>query len=216
MILRNVMFVCAPIVLAATAFGQSERFDASADYSYLRFNPSLTGLQTRSFNGGGGSFQFNFSKLLAIKADFQGYGSTSWTVRYSTPIVTPKGTTPAGTYTSNGNQFTWMFGPVVRIPLKKVTPFGEVLFGGSNTNGYSTLSWEIVAGGGTIQLTGTQHPFTMAVGGGLDLHVSKVMAVRLGEVDYVLTRYTNPFTNTNNQNNFRYVGGVVFKFGGEQ
>ena len=42
------------------------------------------------------------------------------------------------------------------------------------------------------------------------------VALRLAQIDYLLTRYTNPFTNTNNQNNFRYVGGIVFKFGGSQ
>jgi len=34
----------------------------------------------------------------------------------------------------------------------------------------------------------------------------------VAEVDYFLTRYTNPITSTNNQNNFRYLGGVVFRF----
>ena len=37
-----------------------------------------------------------------------------------------------------------------------------------------------------------QHPFTMAVGGGIDLNAGKHFAFRLGEIDYVLTRYTNP------------------------
>ena len=58
-------------------------------------------------------------------------------------------------------------------------------------------------------------PLRWPVGGGLDLNAGKHFALRLGEMDYVLTRYTNPFTQTNNQNNFRYLGGVVFKFGGE-
>ena len=52
----------------------------------------------------------------------------------------------------------------------------------------------------------------MAVGGGLDVNVSKNVAIRVAEVDYMLTRYTNPITSTNNQNNFRYLGGVVFRF----
>jgi hypothetical protein len=56
------------------------------------------------------------------------------------------------------------------------------------------------------------HPFTMAAGGGVDLTVSHRLALRLGEFDYVLTRYTNPLTSTNNQNNFRYCGGVILRF----
>ena len=215
--IKSAVLVCVPMLLAGTVFAQEEKWDASADYSYLRFNPSLTGIQTRSFNGGGGAIQWNIFKLIGIKADLQGYGSTSWTVTYDDPIVTKKGIVPAGTYRTNGNQFTWMFGPVVRVPTSHFTLFTEVLFGGSNTNAYGTLFKNIdAAGGSIIGFSGTQHPFTMAAGGGVDLNISKAVAIRLGEVDYVLTRYTNPLLNTNNQNNFRYVGGVTFKLGGPQ
>jgi hypothetical protein len=119
---------------------------------------------------------------------------------------------PAGTYTSQSNMFTYLFGPVLRIPIPKVVPFGEILFGGSNTNGYVNLSKTIIAGGGTISKAPTQHPFTMDVGGGVDISVSHRVSIRPIEIDYLLTRYTNPLTSTNNQNSFRYCGGIVFKF----
>ena len=201
--------------LAATAFAQDGRFDVSLDYSYLHFNPTIYGLQSRSLNGGGGALQLNFAKILGFKADLQGYESTTVTITYGAPVVTPHGTIPAGSYSSHGNQFTWMFGPVLRIPLPRVTVFGEILFGGSNTNFFGNLGKAIDNAGGTIAVGSTQHPFTMAVGGGLDVHVSKLIALRLGEFDYVLTRYSNPLTNSNNQNNFRYVGGIVFTFGAQ-
>ena len=108
--------------------------------------------------------------------------------------------------------FTYMFGPVVKFPVSRVTPFGEILFGGSNTNGYVNLSNAIVAGGGTVGVAPTQHPYTMAVGGGLDINLSTHFAFRPLEIDYVLTRYSNPITLVNNQNSFRYVAGLVFKF----
>ena len=90
------------------------------------------------------------------------------------------------------------------------------MFGGSNSNGYGSFIKKIDQAGGTIVgFTGTQHPFTMAVGGGVDFKVSKLIAIRFGEVDYVLTLYTNPLIGTNNQNSFRYLGGVVFKWGAQ-
>jgi hypothetical protein len=202
-------------MFATSVFAQHERWDISADYTYFHFNPTVTGLQSRSFNGGGGAIQVNWG-ILGFKADLQGFGSTTVTYTNTGPVVTPHGTIPAGSFSSQANQFTWLFGPVLRIPMGRVVVFGETLFGGSNTNLYSNLEKSIDAGGGSIINSGTQHPFTMAVGGGLDVHVSKVVALRLGEFDYMLTRYTNPLTNTNNQNNFRYVGGVVFTFGGSQ
>lgn len=196
--------------LRATA---QDRFEVYGEYSYLRFNPTVFGLNSRSFNGGGGGATLYFLHIFGIKADFMGYGSTSFTKTFSSPVILPGGgLIPAGSYTSQGNMFTYLFGPVLRIPIPKVTPFGEVLFGGSNTNGYVNLTNAIISAGGTISKTPTQHPFTMAVGGGLDISLTKHLAIRPGEIDYVLSRYSNPLTSTNNQNNFRYCGGVVFKF----
>jgi hypothetical protein len=34
-------------------------------------------------------------------------------------------------------------------------------------------------------------------------------------MDWILTRYTNPITDTNNQHSFRYQGGIVFMFGAQ-
>jgi hypothetical protein len=205
----------AALLLSSTAaFAQEEtqRVELFGEYSYLRFNPTLPRLNNRSFNGGGGGATFNINRYLGIKGELMGYGSTSFTTTVSAPIVTPKGTVPAGTFNSQGNMFTYLFGPVVKLPLSRITPFGELLFGGSNSNGYANLSKAIIAGGGTISATGTQHPFTMAFGGGLDVHINHNFSIRPIELDWVLTRYTNPLTNTNNQNSFRYTAGFVYRF----
>jgi hypothetical protein len=108
--------------------------------------------------------------------------------------------------------FTYLFGPEIRIPIPKVRPFGEALFGGSNSNAYVNLSNAIDHAGGTLTGVTSQHPFTLALGGGLDVDVTKRIALRLAEFDYVLTRYHNPLTNSSSQNNFRYCGGVIIKF----
>jgi len=207
------VILLSALLLAGNAAFADDRAEVFVEYSYLRFNPTLTGLNTRSFNGGGAGASLNFLKFFAIKGEFMGYGSTSWTKTFNTKVILPNGNViPAGTYTSQGNMFTYLFGPEVRIPFPIFKPFGEVLFGGSNTNGYTNLKNSINEGGGTVTISGTQHPFTLAVGGGLDISVSKKISIRPGEVDYVLSRYSNPLTNTNNQNNFRYCGGVIFKF----
>ena len=196
----------------SVAFAQ-DRLEVFGEYSYLHFAPTLFGRSSVSFNGGGGGAQLNFLKLFGIKGEFMGYGSTTFTRTFATSVILPSGAViPAGTYNAQGNMFTYLFGPVIRIPIPIVKPFGEVLFGGSNTNGYVNLEKSIITGGGTISRSPTQHPFTMAVGGGLDISVSSRISIRPVEFDYVLTRYTNPLTSTNNQNNFRYCGGIVFKF----
>ena len=210
-------------LLTKTAFSQEEpsKVNLYGAYSYLRFNPALPRLQGRNFNGGGGGATLFLSKYFGVNGELMGYETATWTATFPsrllvTPhVVTPHGTTatvPAGTYSARANMFTYLFGPVVRIPMKKVTVFGETLFGGSNTNGYGNLERAIDAGGGTLSVSGNQHPFSMAVGGGLDVNVSDNVAIRVAELDYFLTRYTNPITSTNNQNNFRYLIGIVYQF----
>ena len=211
---RNTILLAATLLSGTVAFAQEEtqRVEVFGEYSYLRFNPTLPHLNNRSFNGGGGGVTFNITRYLGIKGELMGYGSTSFTTTVGAPIVTPKGTIPAGTFNSQGNMFTYLFGPVVKLPLSRITPFGELLFGGSNTNGYANLSKSIIAGGGTINATGTQHPFTMAFGGGLDVHINHNFSIRPIELDWILSRYTNPLTSTNNQNSFRYTAGFVYRF----
>lgn len=211
---KNTIMFAALLLSSTVAFAQEEtqRIELFGEYSYLRFNPSLPHLNNRSFNGGGGGATFNLNRYLGIKGELMGYGSTSFTTTVGAPIITPKGTVPAGTFNSQGNMFTYLFGPVVKVPLSRITPFGELLFGGSNSNGYGNLSKSIIAGGGTISATGTQHPFTMAFGGGLDVHINHNFSIRPIELDWVLTRYTNPLSNTNNQNSFRYTAGFVYRF----
>ena len=204
----------AALALATTAFGQ--RFEVFGDYTHLRYNPTITGLNSRSLNGGGGGAQLNFAKIFGLKADFQGYMSTQTEVDVTAPISTPKGIIPIGTYKSNATTFTYLFGPVVRIPGRHIRPFGELLFGGTNTNLYAQLNNSLIVNGGKIDASGSsQHPFAMALGAGLDVVVNHHFSVRAGEVDWLLTRFTNVWTNTNNQNNFRYLGGAVFTFGGK-
>ncbi|HVP00291.1 MAG TPA: outer membrane beta-barrel protein [Bryobacteraceae bacterium] len=214
---KSLCFLTLTAVFGGSAYAQEgvPKFEATGDYSYMQFNPTITGLQSRAYNGGGGQGQFNFNRYFGIKGDFQGYGSSSWTYNVTSPIGTSAGIIPIGKYTTRANMFTYMFGPVVGVHASRFTVFSEVLFGGSHTSGYIDLENQVIAGGGKLSKNPDQHPFTMAFGGGVDLNAGKHVAIRLGEMDYVLTRYTNPLTSTNNQNNFRYLGGVIFRFGGE-
>ena len=213
---KNLVLIFSTMIFAAIGFAQdAAKFEVFGDYSYMQFNPTLTGLQSRAFNGGGAGFQVNFGRAFGFKGDFQGYGSTQWTFTTTGPVVTPHGTVPAGTFRSSGNMFTYLFGPVFGVHTHRMYLYGEYLLGGSSSGLYGQLAKSIDAGGGSINATGSQHPFTMALGGGVDVNLGKHVALRLAELDWVLTRYTNPFTDTNNQNSFRYLGGVVFKFGGQ-
>jgi hypothetical protein len=207
-ILLMVLLTCASSTFA------DDRFELSGTYSYLHFDPSISGLSARSFNpGGGGGIALNFLKILGLKAEVMDYTSASYTKTFSSSVTFPDGGfVPAGTYSATGNFYTALAGPTLRLPVPKVKPFGELLFGASGTNGYKNLGNAIIRSGGTIDRIPNQHPFTMAAGLGLDISISKRFSIRPAEVDYVLTLYSNPLTKTSQQNNFRYCGGMVFKF----
>ena len=59
--------------------------------------------------------------------------------------------------------------------------------------------------------TSSFHGFAMAPGVGLDWNVTHHVGLRLGQVDYLLTRMPTS-TNQVTWNNFRYSAGVVFRF----
>lgn len=203
--------ILSAVFLLTTISALGQRADIFGEYSYLHFSPTIGGQSSVGLNGGGGGADLYFLKIFGLKADLMAYNSATFTRTFTSNVTIPgKGTIPAGTYSTQASMFTYLFGPVLRIPLPMVKPFGEVLFGGTSTDAYTNLAKEIDADGGTISVT-NQHPFTMAAGGGLDVSVSRHLAIRLGEFDYILTRYTNPLTSTNNQNSFRYTGGIILK-----
>jgi hypothetical protein len=217
---RKAMLLGILLLYGSSVYAQDfQKVEVFGEYSYLRFNPALSYLKNRSFNGGGGGIQYNFSQYFGIKAEFMGYGSTNFTIpagTYNIPKVSPNPIVINAPITTQGNMFTYQFGPVIRFPVSRVTPFGELLFGGANTNAYGKQVKAIcnnsVCTPAAISVSGTQHPFAMVFGGGLDVKVSDRFSIRPVELDWVLTRFTNPLTSTNNQNSFRYSAGAVFHF----
>src|SRR5215472_7013986 len=97
------------IGLLAGVSASAQRADVYGAYSYLHFSPTIANSNSRSFNGGGGGADLYFLKILGIRADFMAYSGTSFTATFNGPLVTPGGVViPAGTYTANGNLFTYL------------------------------------------------------------------------------------------------------------
>jgi len=123
------------------------------------------------------------ARTAAIVADFDGhYGSQNFPVGCPSPVCTTN---------VDITEHNALFGPRVSASIGKFRPFGEVLIGI-----------------GHIHASGldSDTSFATAVGGGIDYHVIKPIAVRF-EGDYVSTRF---FGTT--QNNVRLSTGIVFRF----
>ena len=199
------------ILLGLSAWAQEfPRFELGADYSFARFSPNAQYTQGHSLNGGGGSFVVNINEFLGIKADLQGYQST--TNGFTIP---PNPSFPGGAQgNASGDLFTYAFGPQIKVRAHGVHPFAHVLFGAAHTNVYSNAYKTIcqpVVGGCTTRTSPADDAFAMVFGGGVDIPLGKTVSFRPAEIDYLLTRFTNPFANSN-QNNFRYSAGLVFSF----
>jgi len=75
---KGIFIILGTILVFGTNLLAQDRFEIYGEYSYLHFSPTITGVNAIDFNGGGGGAQLNFAKILAIKADFMGYGGVTF------------------------------------------------------------------------------------------------------------------------------------------
>jgi hypothetical protein len=210
---RTVFIFGAILLFGIAAWAQEfPRAEVGVNYSYARYAPSVSYSQGHSLNGGGGSVTFNWNEYLGIRADLQGYSSN--TTGFN---ISPNPTFPLGLHGNvQGNLFTYLFGPQLKVRTHKVEPFGSLLFGGAHTNVYGNAFTQLcqpIVGGCGVTKAPTAEAFAMSFGGGIDIPIGKIVSFRPAEINYLLTRFSNPLTKTNNQNNFRYSVGLNFNLG---
>jgi len=170
----------------SAAYAQdTPKFDVFAGYSYVRENPSTSGVDGFNLHGGSASIAYNVNHWLSAVADFGGYHSNN--------IL---GTGVDGTLS------TYLFGPRISYHRdSRITPFGQVLFGVAHIGGSNGLAFST-----------SNNSFAMTIGGGVDVKLSHHFSVRPAQVDYLLTRFNEFATGAQSQNNLRVSTGVVFHF----
>jgi len=169
------------------------KFEVAGMFSYINFCPC----SFQNFNqyGGTGSFAYNANHWLGLVGEVGGY-------RFDREVflLDPSTNTQVPTKLS-GNMQTYLFGP--RLNLRRFdhfVPFGEVLFGAAH---------------GSPQVGGdnAQSTFAMAVGGGVDVVLTRYLAWRFVQADYLLTNFSGSLVSANGrQNNFRIGSGVVLRW----
>jgi len=183
------------------------RVELFLGYSYLRAVPSpAEGNRLGWLNGGSASIALNFNRYLGIVGDFGGLDDTQL-------LLWGTGTNSSTTADSSGTVFTYLFGP--RLSFRRhdrVTPFGQVLFGGIHASA-ATLSSGCTGIGCT--LLPSESKFAMTAGGGLDVKVHHHLALRIIQAEYLMTSFEDRTTGTNaTQNDMRLSSGIVYRFGG--
>ena len=206
-------FVLAGLLLltAGSALAQeNSKVEASVDFSYMHFVPQNNNI-IQPFNawGGGGSLVYYLGHL-GIKADLQGYATTTQNFSFA----------PGSTFCPTGcsgraqaNMFTYAFGPQFKLFRRgPIQPFVEALGGGAHSNLFGN-ALRNCTGCTILGRNPSNNAGLFIVGGGIDVKISPRISVRPGEVDYVLTRFGSAFTQgNNNQSNVRYLGGMTFRF----
>jgi hypothetical protein len=170
------------VPLAAMAQPDYPKAEVFTGYSFFRANPEGFNL-----NGWNVSVTGNITHWFGIEGDFSGH--------YGRP--TDFGVPIEGV---DINSHTVMGGPKFSLRGGPVTPFSHFLLGfsraGTNDFGLSTSDFAVAA----------------IVGGGIDIHINRTIAVRPFQADYLMTRF-DPYDIGARQDNFRFSAGVVFKFG---
>jgi len=210
--IRSVLVSGIVLLFGTVAFAQDyAKVEVPLNYSYMRFNPENSNIVSGlSLNGGGGGVAVYINHWIGIQADFQGYASLNRTFVFPAIANSP---CPIGcTVKASGDLFTYNVGPVMKYRSEHFEPFVETLFGGAHSNAYQNLLKACQAACVTTQ-NPSNNAWDFMIGGGFDVPLSKSIAIRPVQFDFVLTRFGNAFTaGNNNQSNFRYNGGIVFRF----
>lgn len=212
--MKTILSIFALLLITLVSWSQEfPRAELGFDYSYARYSPSGPYTKGHSLNGGGGSATINWNEYLGLKMDLQGYGSnhTAFNIPAGNPLF------PGGLSGDvQGNLFTYLFGPQLKVRTHRVQPYGHVLFGAAHSNVYTDAFKQLcqpIAGSCAFSGKPSSDAFAMEFGGGIDIPINHIISFRPAEVNYLLTRFSNPFTKTSNQNNFRYAVGVLFTLG---
>ena len=178
------------LLLGATTAAMAQdspRGDAALTYQWVRTNATPGNCGCFSMNGGGASVSYNLSSRLAAVAEFSADSASN---------VFSQGKSLTVTSFMAGARYRLL--PQLARRPHRIEPFVQLLVGAAH------------AGGGIAGRADGAYAFASRVGGGIDLPVTSRIAVRLIQVDYFFTHFTN-FTN-DHQNNLLLGAGVVFRW----
>jgi outer membrane protein OmpA-like peptidoglycan-associated protein len=170
-----------PQVVAQETTPKAEIF---AGYSYLApghtfgYVAPFTRNEPGATKGLGAAFTYNLSKHWGLTADYSGHVG------------------------NDGNYHTLMFGPKLRLPMERVTPFAEFLLGMSRFAPDTSLP--------------SSNAFGLLAGGGLDLNISRRVSWRVIQADYLhgANEHKTFPGYSSNLDGGRVQTGLVFLFGG--
>ncbi len=167
--------------------------DLFVGYSFVRFSTNTGGIK-ESFNWHGitGALAGNVNRWFSLVGDIGAYRIKDL----------PR--------TVSGSAYTFLFGPQFSHRGEHWTPFAHALFGAARLSDISVST--VPSGSAFFNRSFSQNSFATALGVGLDGNFNKHIGVRIFQVEYLLTKFTDG--GDNKQNNLRASAGLVLHFGG--
>lgn len=192
---RAIMLLAASlgwlILSPAKTWAQTiERMEVGANYNLVRTNAPPGGCGCFTMNGASGWFGYRLDRNWEVVGEVGGEHASNIDG------------------TAAGFTLTTFLGGLRYFPHPghRMMPFVQLLQGGAHASGALTP--------GTSGLPGSANGFAFAPGGGVDVKLKDHFAVRVVQVDYLLTRINNG--GNDHENNLRIGFGVVYRFGPER
>jgi len=173
------------VPFAAMAQPEYPPAEVFGGYSYFRANPE--GFNLHGWNA---SVTGNITHWFGIEGDVSGhYGSPS--DRF--------GTIPG----IDIDQYNFLAGPRLAYRTGSITPFAHFLIGAARAGTHDEF----------FDDTTTDWALATVIGGGLDINVSRSLAIRVAQADWLMTRFDTGYWGDDRQHNFRFSAGIIFKLG---
>lgn len=173
----------------------------------------------RDFHGWNGSVCVNLNKWFGVVADASGhYDATSSSFVVTVPVTpgfppTPEFPVIAFNTKTSTSIHTVMVGPRFSYrKTEKLTPFAHALFGVSRAH---TRLRSVDGISETFTFSDNNTTFAMAIGAGLDVKISKLLALRVIQADYLYNQSGSGRLSSESRHNLRAGVGLVFRFGGK-
>jgi outer membrane protein OmpA-like peptidoglycan-associated protein len=186
LMLFAVVFLPAQVLAPFSTSQNNSRFDLGVGYERVQANAPVGICQCFGNTGGFADFSWTMSRRLALTAEFTGENDND---------ISSLG--------QNLTLMTYLAGPQLRFPIRRMNIYGEFLLGGAHgSNSYFPS--------GSTYAT-SANSFAFSPGGGIDIPFMRRFSIRAPELRYLHTSFPNG--TTNDQNQLMIGGGLLFHFG---
>jgi opacity protein-like surface antigen len=177
---RAICVLCLALFAALPAYAQEEvpKAEVFGGYSWAGGD----------FHGWGASVTGNVNRWLGLTADFSGHYSRSG---------------EPGVFVVRERAHSFLFGPRVSLRRKRVTPFAYALFGGVRFRGELSAPPPL-----NLFASDDDTGFNMALGGGLDVKLTRRVSLRAFQLDYMRPTF---FGEAHNRGRLAF--GLVLRLG---